>query len=69
MEPFTEIIQPLIKEMSSDEEKYFNIPTYRTVKELRDIIENKYSLYVQFGEGYIENSKKEKMTASAIKFF
>ena len=25
MEPFNEIIEPLIKKMSSDEEKYFNI--------------------------------------------
>jgi len=42
MEPFTEIIQPLIKEMSSDEEKYFNIPSERTVKELKSILERKY---------------------------
>ena len=43
MEPFNEITDPLIKKMSSDEEKYFNIPTSRTVKELRYIIEKKYS--------------------------
>ena len=42
MEPFSEITEPLIKEMSSDEEKYFNIPTYRMVKELRIIIKKKY---------------------------
>ena len=34
MEPFGEIVQPLIKEMSSDEEKYFNIPTDRSVGDL-----------------------------------
>ena len=43
MEPFSEITEPLVKKMSSDEEKYFNIPTNRTVKELRFIIEKKYS--------------------------
>jgi len=42
MEPYNDIINPLVKEMSSDEEKYFNIPTYRTVEELRNIIEAKY---------------------------
>ena len=43
MEPFSEITEPLVKKMSSDEEKYFNIPTNRTVNELRVIIEKKYS--------------------------
>ena len=42
MEPYSEIVQPLIKEMSSDEDKYFNIPTNRTVDELRLILEKKY---------------------------
>ena len=42
MEPFGEIIQPLIKKMSSDEEKYFNIPTDRTVGDLKVILEKKY---------------------------
>ena len=42
MEPFSEIIQPLIKEMSSDEEKYFTIPSERTVEELKLILERKY---------------------------
>ncbi len=42
MEPYSEIIDPLVKQMSSDEEKYFNIPTNRKVEELRNIIEIKY---------------------------
>ena len=42
MEPFGEIIQPLIKKMSSDEEKYFNIPTDRTLGDLKIILEKKY---------------------------
>ena len=43
MEPFDEIVEPLVKQMSSDEEKFFNIPTDRTVGDLRDILEKKYS--------------------------
>ena len=42
MEPYGDIIEPLVKKMSSDEDKYFNIPTDRTVQELKEIIENKY---------------------------
>ena len=42
MEPYSHITQPLVSNMSSDEEKYFNIPTSRTVGELRNIIEDKY---------------------------
>ena len=43
MEPYNNIIEPLVKNMSSDEDKYFNIPTERTVEELRNIVEKKYS--------------------------
>ncbi len=42
LEPFDEIVQPLIKNMSSDEEKYFRIPTERTVLELRNILKQRY---------------------------
>jgi hypothetical protein len=43
MEPYDNIVAPLIKKMSSEEDRYFNIPTERTVSELKTIIENKYS--------------------------
>ncbi len=43
MEPFGEIVQPLISQMSSEEEKYFNIPTERNIDDLKKILENKYS--------------------------
>ena len=43
MEPYDEITTPLIKKMSSEEDKYFNIPTDRTVGELIEIIEKNYS--------------------------
>jgi hypothetical protein len=37
MEPYDNIIDPLITEMSSEEEKYFNIPTNRTVSTILNI--------------------------------
>ena len=43
MEPYDEIVNPLMKQMSSDEEKYFNIPINRTVEDLRTILEKNYS--------------------------
>jgi hypothetical protein len=58
MEPFDEIVQPLIKEMSSDEEKYFNIPTDRTVEELRLILEKKYPNILAINFEKKENYKK-----------
>ena len=42
MEPFDEIVQPLVKNMSSDEEKYFRIPSERTVLELKNILKQRY---------------------------
>ena len=43
MEPFDDIVEPHIYKMSSDEQKYFTIPTDRTVEDLRSILEQKYS--------------------------
>ena len=43
MEPYDNITKPLVKLMSSDEEKYFNIPTEKTVDQLRKVVEEKYS--------------------------
>jgi len=42
MEPYNNITEPLVSNMSSDEDKYFNIPTDRTVNELQKIVEKKY---------------------------
>ena len=42
MEPFDDIVKPLISQMSSEEDQYFNIPTNRTVEDLRNIIEKRY---------------------------
>ena len=43
MEPYDDIVNPLITQMSSDEEEHFNIPVDRTIEDLRNILENKYS--------------------------
>ena len=43
MEPYDEIVMPLIQNMSSEEEKYFNIPVERTIEDLRNILEKNYS--------------------------
>ena len=58
MEPFDEIVEPLIKKMSSDEERYFNIPTDRSVEELRKILEKKYSDILRINFKKEENFKK-----------
>ncbi|MDC0031569.1 hypothetical protein OAI92_03295 [Candidatus Pelagibacter sp.] len=57
MEPYDEIISPLINKMSADEEKYFNIPTDRTVLELKEILENKYSRILKIDFSKKENNK------------
>jgi hypothetical protein len=58
MEPYQEIIEPLIKKMSSDEEKYFTIPTDRTVGDLKSIIEKKYPNLLTINFDKEENYKK-----------
>ncbi len=57
MEPFDEIIKPLVSEMSSDEEKYFNIPTQKTVEDLKNIIENRYTDILKIDFNKKENIK------------
>jgi hypothetical protein len=44
--------------MSSDEEKYFNIPTDRSVGDLLNILENKYSNILKIDFDRRENHKK-----------
>jgi len=43
MEPYDYIINPLLKTMSIDEDKYFTIPTNKTIFDLRNILEDSYS--------------------------
>ena len=54
LEPYDDIVNPLINQMSSEEEKFFNIPTERTVLELKKILEEKYIEILK-----IDFSKKE----------
>jgi len=58
MEPFDEIIKPLIHQMSSEEDQYFNIPTSRKINELKKILENKYSEILNIDFEKKENNHK-----------
>ena len=57
MEPFDNIIKPLTSKMSSEEDQYFTIPTNRTVKDLRQIIEDRYSEILKINFEKKENNK------------
>ena len=54
MEPYEEVVSPLTNQMSSDEEKYFTIPTNKTINDLRNALEKNYSKILK-----IDFSKKE----------
>ena len=58
MEPFDNIINPLIKKMESEEEKFFNIPTERTVLDLRSIIEDRYPKIIKIDFNKEESNQK-----------
>ena len=58
MEPFGDIVQPLVGQMSSEEEKYFNIPTERNVGDLKKILENKYSDILKIDFNIDESNQK-----------
>tara|TARA_B100001093_G_scaffold420742_1_gene412745 strand:+ start:15 stop:1670 length:1656 start_codon:yes stop_codon:yes gene_type:complete len=57
LEPFDNIVKPLISQMSSEEDKYFTIPTDRTVEDLRIIIEKRYSDIIKINFEKKENIK------------
>ena len=54
LEPFDDIIKPLVSKMNSDEDQYFTIPTNRTIADLVKIIEKRYSNILK-----IDYEKKE----------
>ena len=73
MEPYDSIIEPLVKNMSSDEEKYFNIPASRKILDLKEIIVSKYKsiLNINFKEKrsntffwFISKNKEEPRIAN-----
>ncbi len=57
MEPFDRIIKPLTSQMSSEEDQYFTIPTHRTVRNLREIIEERYQDILKINFEKKENNK------------
>ena len=57
MEPYDNIVDPLICKMSSDEEKYFSIPTERSVLDLRNILEENYSNIIKIDFSKKKNNK------------
>jgi len=57
MEPYDQIVDPQINKMSSEEERYFNIPTDRKVFELRDILESKYKQILKIDFSKNENNQ------------
>ncbi len=76
MEPYDNIVNPLIKNMSADEELSFNIPINRTVEELRSIIEKNYPdiLKIDFSKNennqnfwFISKNKEEPRLADRYK--
>ena len=73
MEPYDNIINPLINSMSSEEEKYFNIPAHRKVSELKTILENNYKSIIKidfnkkssnFNFWFISKNKEEPRVAN-----
>ena len=58
MEPYNKITDPLIPQMSSDEDSSFNIPVDRTINDLREIIEKNYSDILKIDFSKNENNKK-----------
>ena len=76
MEPYDDITNPLVKKMSSEEELYFNIPTQRTIKDLKNILEKKYPniLLINFDKKenynkfwFISKNKEEPRLADRFK--
>ena len=73
MEPYDEIIDPLVKQMSSNEEKYFEIPGEKSTADLKEIIKNSYSniIEIDFSKDlenenfwFISKNKEEPRIAS-----
>ena len=58
MEPYKSITDPLIKKMSSDEEKFFTIPTDRTTNDLKNIIKKRYPNLISIDFNNEKNYKK-----------
>ncbi len=58
MEPFSKIVNTLVKKMSSDEERYFDIPTERKTNDLIAILRKNYSNILTLDFKKKEHQKK-----------
>ena len=72
MEPYDKIVDPLINKMSSEEDEFFTIPTYKKVSDLKIIIENNYKTILKidfdkkdsnFNFWFISKNKEEPRVA------
>jgi len=72
MEPYDDIIDPLINNMSSEEEEYFTIPAHKKASDLKKIIENNYKSIIKinfnlkdsnFNFWFISKNKEEPRVA------
>jgi len=73
MEPYDDIIDPLINNMSSEEEEYFTIPTHKKVSDIKKILENNYKSIIKidfnekdnnFNFWFISKNKEEPRVAN-----
>ena len=73
MEPYDKIIEPLINNMSSEEEEYFTIPAHKKVSDLKAILENNYKSIIKidfckkdstYNFWFISKNKEEPRIAS-----
>ena len=57
MEPYDDIINPFIYQMSADEDKFFTIPAQKNIENLRSIIEKNYSEILKIDFSKEENNQ------------
>ena len=76
MEPYDSIIDPLINNMSSEEDEYFTIPTHKKVSDLKEILENNYKSIIKidfnkkdsnYNFWFISKNKEEPRIANRYK--
>jgi len=73
MEPYDYIVDPLINNMSSEEDEYFTIPAHRKISDLKAILENNYKSIIKidfsqkestFNFWFISKNKEEPRVAN-----
>ena len=73
MEPYNNIIDPLINNMSSEEDEFFNIPAHKNISDLKRILEDNYKSIIKinfnekdsnFNFWFISKNKEEPRVAS-----